>query len=113
MPGEPRRRKYGNQPVEVDGIRFDSKREAARWGILRLMEQAGEIRDLQRQVRFPLEVNGVKVTTYVADFTYRDPKLPLERGSFVVEDAKGCRTREYLLKRKLMKAIHGVEVKET
>lgn len=99
--------KYGAQPVEVDGRRFASKREAARYLLLKARAAAGEIEGLELQPRYPLVVNGVKVAVYVADFRYR------EAGTLVVEDTKGFRTPIYRLKRKLMKAIHGIDVRET
>lgn len=112
----PRRAKYGNRQVELDGLRFDSKREAQRYVELKLLERAGEISDLQLQVPFEI-IPGVadeqtgrilqKPTTYIADFTYRD------HGQFVVEDAKGYRTEVYRLKRKLMLWRHGIRIKET
>jgi hypothetical protein len=98
--------KFRSKRTEVDGVAFDSKREAGRWVELRLLERAGRISGLRRQVRFPLTVNGQLVATYVADFVFE------ENGETVVEDAKGVCTRDYLLKRKLMKAVHGVEVRE-
>jgi hypothetical protein len=99
--------KYHNQPQVVDGIRFDSAREARRWCELQTLERAGEIRELRRQVEYPIEVNGVRVCYYVADFVYRTPD-----GKTVVEDAKGLRTPVYALKCKLMRAAYGVEIKE-
>jgi hypothetical protein len=99
--------KYRNEPTTVDGIRFDSRKEAARWCELRLLERAGAITDLERQVRFALEVGGVAVAVYVADFRY------VEGGVRVVEDAKGMRTREYRLKKRLMLACHGITIRET
>jgi hypothetical protein len=99
--------KYHNRRVVVDGIAFDSQREADRWGELKLMQEAGLIQDLRRQVRFPIVVNEQKICVYVADFVYeRD-------GKTIVEDAKGYRTRVYQLKRALMKACHGLEIRET
>lgn len=98
------RRKYRNQPVVVDGIRFDSKAEAHRWGELRFLEQSGAIFGLRRQVPFEMVVNGVKVCTYVCDFLYE------QGGEPVVEDVKGVVTPEFKLKKKLMKACHGIDV---
>lgn len=98
--------KYRNQPVEIDGIRFASKREGRRYSELKLLERGGVIRGLKLQPRFPMEVAGVLVCTYVADFAYeRD-------GRMVVEDAKGVRTDVYVIKAKLLKAIHGFDVVE-
>lgn len=100
--------KYGNRKVVVDGQTFDSVREHKRWCVLKLMERAGEISALARQVPFPLQVNGVSVGKYIADATYID-----KAGVLVVEDAKGFRTDTYKLKRRLMKAIHNIDILET
>jgi hypothetical protein len=99
--------KYKNKRTLLDGIRFDSKKEAARWEQLLLLQKAGEIHDLERQVRYPLIVKGMKVAMYVADFRY------IEKGAVVVEDVKGMPTHVYKLKKLLMKALHGVEIRET
>lgn len=100
-------RKYGNKPTVVDGIRFDSKREAGRWQELRFLEKAGHISGLTRQVPYGLFVNSQKVATYKADFVY------VENGAEVVEDSKGFRTPEYRLKAKLMEAIYNIKIRET
>lgn len=101
--------KYGNQKTEVEGVLFDSKKEAERYKELLLLERAGEIHELERQVRFELRVNKHPVCSYTADFTYR------KRGfkALTVEDSKGVRTRDYIIKKKLMKAIHNIDVLET
>lgn len=99
--------KYRNVRTEVDSMFFASKREAKRYTELRLLQKAGQISDLKTQVRYPLDVNGQPVCHYVADFTYA------EDGSLVVEDSKGYRTPEFILKSKLMRAVHGIEVRET
>jgi hypothetical protein len=94
----------------MDGIRFDSKKEATRWWQLRAMETQGQISNLRRQVRFPLEVAGWLVCTYVADFVYIDGA-----GMEVVEDAKSEYTRKlpvYAIKKKLMLACLGVVIRE-
>ncbi len=101
-------RKYRNEPVTVDGQRFASKKEAARYQELLLMQRAGEIRDLVCQWRYPLEVNGVHVCFYVADFVYTT-----REGQSVVEDCKGMRTPVYKLKAKLMFGVYGIKIKET
>lgn len=102
------RRKYRNEPVEVDGRKFASKKEARRYQDLLLLQRAGEIRDLVCQWRYPLEVYGVHVGFYVADFVY------MERdGTSVVEDTKGMRTPLYKLKKKLMFAIYGIKIRES
>jgi hypothetical protein len=100
--------KYRNVRVVVDGLKFDSKREAARWQELKLLERSGEIRDLERQQRYRLFVNGTHICDYVADFTYW-----VRRGDYVVEDSKGVKTEGYRLKKKLMQALHGIEITET
>jgi len=99
--------KYGNTAVILDGIRFASKREAARYGELKLLQRAGEIHELRLQPRFPLKVNDKLVCTYVADFEYHE-----KDGTRVVEDAKGHRTREYINKAKLFEALNGFPVRE-
>lgn len=117
------RTKYGNHKVKRDGMVFDSKREADRWKELKLLEKAGHISDLRRQVKYELiptqysdweyTKNGKKKVvereaSYIADFTYHDNVL----GTDVVEDAKGMRTQEYILKRKLMRYVHGIQIME-
>ena len=105
--------KYGNKKVEVNGILFDSKREARRYLDLRAMEIAGQIQNLRLQVKYELlpsqRINGRVVereVTYVADFVYE------QNGEAVVEDSKGHRTKDYILKRKLMLYIHGIRIRE-
>lgn len=110
-PARPARRKFNNQPVEVGGLKFDSKKEARRWHRLVADQRAGLIRQLRRQVKFVIRVNGAAVCRYVADFTYLD-----RAGRYVVEDVKSKITRAhpvYRLKRKLMRAALGIEIKET
>jgi len=104
------RSKYRAVKTEVDGHRFDSKREAARYAELRALERAGKIHGLELQPRFPIEVNGHLVCVYVADFRYRVGKGRKVR--VVVEDSKGIRTPVYRLKKKLVLAVHGIEVQE-
>lgn len=105
--------KYGNKRTEVDGIVFASKKEAARYQELRLLEKAGKISTLVLQPRFDLKVNGFKVCTYVGDFLYNDLG---GKGSgawiSVLEDVKGVKTPAYRLKKKLMKAVLGIEIQE-
>lgn len=103
----PKQSKYRNKPQVVDGVRFDSKRELARWRELQLMERAGKISDLRRQITYRLDVNGVHICRYIADFVYtRD-------GEETVEDSKGKRTREFIHKKRLMLACHGIVVEES
>ncbi len=101
------RSKYHAIRTEVDGITFASKAEAHRYQELRLLEVAGEISDLERQVAFHLWVGDEHICKYVADFRY------VRGGETVVEDVKGVRTAAYVLKRKLMKACHGIDLLET
>lgn len=102
------RSKYGAKKTTVDGIEFDSKAEAKRWGELRLMERAGQITNLERQVRYDLEVNGVRIGFYKADFRYWDKAANQQ----IVEDVKGMRTPVFAIKAKLMKALHRVDIVE-
>lgn len=108
--------KYGNRKVQSpDGV-FDSVKEYRRWKELRLLERAGEISNLHRQMAFTLipsqKINGKLIereVKYYADFTY-----VTKDGEFVVEDAKsdGTRTQVYRLKKKLMLKVHGIQIKE-
>jgi hypothetical protein len=116
--------KYHNKKVIVDGIAFDSKKEARRWCELKLMEKAGVISDLERQVEYELIPSqrepdiigprgGVKKDkvieldcTYIADFRYK------QGGEVIVEDTKGFRTADYIIKRKLMLWRYGIRIKE-
>lgn len=102
--------KYGNiKTITSDGIKHDSIKEAKRWCELKLLERAGVVTDLQRQVKFLLipKQEGERAVYYVADFVYT------ENGKKVVEDAKGCRTEVYKLKKKMMLYFHGITIKET
>ena len=101
--------KYRNKPTMVGNVRFDSKREAARWSDLLLLQRAGEIVALTRQHPYVLTVNTHQIGRYIADFVYIDKPS----NKLVVEDVKGVRTREYQIKKKLMRAIHGIEILET
>lgn len=105
------RSKYRNKVTTIGDRRFASRREAARYTQLKLLEANGELRDLLCQVPFRLDINGKHICRYVADFVY----VELRKGvwSEVVEDVKGFRTAIYKLKKKLMLAIHGIEVRET
>lgn len=119
--------KYHSKKIIVDGETFDSKKEYRRYRELLLMEKAGLISDLQRQVKFLLiptqyehfkryGKNGKELTpgkrvvekecSYYADFVYT------ENGRDVVEDTKGVRTPEYIIKRKLMLHIHRIRIRE-
>lgn len=120
-------KKYGNKKTTIDGIEFDSQKEADRYCELKLLQRAGQISNLELQKDFELipaqyeyferygkqgqrlkdgkkcVENSVK---YKADFVY------IENGKTVVEDTKGMKTKEYIIKRKLMLYIHGIRIKE-
>ena len=105
--------KFGNKKVVVNGIQFDSKREARRYLDLRAMEIAGQIQNLRLQVKYLLipsqRIDGKSVereVTYVADFVYE------QNGETVVEDSKGHRTKDYIIKRKLMLSVWGIQIRE-
>lgn len=121
------RNKYQSIKTTVNGITFDSRKEARRYQELLLLQRAGVIRDLKMQVKYVLipaqyEVyerygkNGQRLKdgekliekecAYFADFVYE------ENGKMVVEDTKGVKTKDYIIKRKLMLYIHGIRVKE-
>lgn len=120
------RNKYRNRKVEADGVVFDSVKEARRWRELTLLQSAGEISDLERQVKFELipaqhepDRTGKRGGTikgkllerkveYIADFVYTDVKT----GQRIVEDTKGVKTKDYIIKRKLMLYVHNIRVKE-
>ena len=121
--------KYKSRKVEVDGIVFDSEKEANRYSELKLLERAGEIQDLRCQWKFvliPAQIefydryskktgkklrrSGKKVLerecAYIADFVY------WKDGEMIVEDTKGFKTKEYIIKRKLMLKVHGIKIRE-
>lgn len=106
--------KFHARKVTVNGIKFDSKKEANRYCELKLLQRAGKIQNLQRQVRYLLipaqyDEEGKKIESYcnyIADFVYK------ENGKLVVEDVKGVRTKEYIIKRKLMLSVYGIRIKE-
>jgi hypothetical protein len=101
---KPKRLKYRNKPVVVDGVRFASKAEAARDAELQLLAKAGKIRELKRQPRFPLTIDGQKICTYIGDWEY----VEFDDGRFhrVVEDRKGALTAAFKIKWALAKALH-------
>jgi hypothetical protein len=108
-------RKYRNKPAKAGEITFASKKEANRWIELNLLEDAGKIRDLERQVKYAFRHNGVKICEYVCDFRYWESRGKGRGvdGDWVIEDCKGFRTREYEIKKKLMLAFYGHEIRET
>lgn len=106
--------KYRNRKITRNGITYDSQKEAQRHAMLKLLERAGKITDLKRQVKFELlpaqrDAKGKvieRACSYIADFTY------YENGVYIVEDTKGYRTPEYKLKRKMMLYFHNIRIKE-
>ena len=105
--------KYHAKKTTIDGIEFDSAKEAKRYAKLSDMERAGEIQELRLQVPFEIlpsfECDGVKYRgmKYIADFVYyRD-------GKQVVEDTKGWKTAEYRMKKKLMAYINHINIEES
>lgn len=120
------RSKYGNRKAKARGKIFDSVTERRRYYTLQALEKAGEISDLRLQVPYEIipaiyetkevhlktKVKSVrkcvqKATHYIADFVYKD-----KDGNEVVEDVKGFRTKEYLLKKKMMRAFLGITIQE-
>jgi hypothetical protein len=110
------RAKYGNRKTVIGGITFDSKAEAKRWAELQRMQLAGDISGLERQVKFELIPKSLKdgdrpaerACVYVADFVY----LVAGWGR-MVEDVKGVKTPDYVIKRKLMRQVYGIAILET
>lgn len=100
--------KYRNKKTTVDGIVFDSRKEAARYGELKSLLEAGEISDLRIHPPYSLEVKGVKLGKYLADFAYLDAATQRE----IVEDVKGVKTAVYRLKKKLVWAIYRIKIVE-
>ena len=123
--------KYHNKTYTYDGIQFDSMKECRRYQELKLLEKAGKIKDLELQKTYELipaqyeestetYTKGIhkgepkpgrlleRAVVYRADFAYID----CETGKYVVEDTKGFRTPEYILKRKMLLYIHGIKIKE-
>lgn len=123
--------KYGNRKVNVNGDVFDSRKEYRRWQELKLLERSGKITDLRRQVKYVLiphqreysneiyksgknkgKLKPGKLVerecSYIADFVYFD----VEKYQLVVEDTKGVRTKDYVIKRKLMLYVHGIRIVE-
>jgi hypothetical protein len=99
--------KYNAISTEVDGIRFQSRREAQRYVELRDAQARGEITGLERQVRYPIRVNDRHICAYLADFRY------LRGAETVVEDVKGYKTDVYKIKRKLVEALYSIKINET
>lgn len=120
---------YNVKTKTTDGLIFDSTKEAHRWEQLLLLQRAGKITELRRQVAYELMPAQYEIyprfsksgdrlkdgrrllerkVEYIADFVYTDA----ETGETIVEDAKGMKTKDYIIKRKLMLAVHGIRIKE-
>lgn len=112
LPIQNKKSKYGANKCEIDGIKFDSRKEANRYQQLKQLEKAGTISDLQLQVPFVLQdsfvFNGKKIQAikYIADFTY------WENGELVIEDTKGVRTDVYNIKKKMFMYRYKKYIKE-
>lgn len=105
--------KYHSKRINIDGEQFDSVKEYRRWCELKLLKRAKRIHGLERQVKFVLipaqyvnEKCVERECSYFADFTY------YQDGHLVVEDTKGFKTKDYIIKRKLMLHVHGIRIKE-
>ena len=114
MPYYNKYNKYHNKKTRTsDGVEHDSQKEARRWMELQLLQRAGDIADLKRQVTFELipRQDGERACHYIADFVYSD----LKAGKVVVEDVKSEATRKdkaYIIKRKLMLYLKGIKIHE-
>ena len=108
----PAKSKYSNKKVETPaGETFDSRLEARRFGALVVLVRVGDIRNLRRQVRYPLTAHGKAICTYVGDFEYEERAGV--RWVLVTEDAKGFQTPEFKLKSKLFEAEYGRAIRLT
>lgn len=105
--GHQRKSKYGNKETDYSGRRYDSKKEAERAAELDVLQRSGVVRNWQAQPKFHFEHNGQKICTYIADFRVEYPD-----GRVEIEDVKGVKTGVYSIKKKLMKAFYGIEIKE-
>ena len=106
---QPIRSKYGNRIVEYDGYKFDSQGESMRYYQLKMLQKAGKISGLQVHIPFELIPKDGKhrAIYYEADFVY------IENGEKIVEDFKGFRTDVYKIKKRLMKWLYGIDIRET
>lgn len=107
LPGARKHKYRAQRTVCSSGHSHPSKGEAGRCDTLHLWQRAGEISGLDREPSFPIVVNGKKICTYKADFSYFDIT-----GEHVIEDFKGMKTPVYRLKKKLVEATHGVKIVE-
>lgn len=107
-----RQNKYRAKPITIDGIWFASQKEGKRYKELKLLEKAGQIYELKRQIDFSFDLYDVHICTYRADFVYLEHDKD-GSAKLVVEDAKGFKTPDYKIKKKLLKALYGYEVRET
>ena len=104
-----RSNKFGNKIIKTPEGVFASTWEHEYWGILKILVRAGKIKNLKKQIKYPLRVNGVHITDYIADFVYED-----KSGKTVVVDTKSKATAklpEFQMKKKLMMALFGIDVK--
>ena len=104
-----KRPKYNNKKTIINGITFDSKKEADRYVFLTRRATIGEVLDLSLQVPFIFALEGKKMFTYKADFVYYDKTI----SKTVIEDVKGMRTPLYKLKKKLIEKQHNITITET
>ena len=98
--------KYRNKKTTVDGVKFDSKREAEFYSSLKQLERAGQVYEVELQKPYALTVNGQLVCTYKADFAFYDAIQKRNR----VVDVKGVATKDFVIKKKLMRAVFGIDV---
>ncbi len=107
MAGQYRKNKYGNKKTVYNGIKYDSKKEAEYAFRLDVLKKSGEVNRWERQINYKLEVQGIKICSYRLDF-----KVYYSDGRIEYVDVKGYRTTEYKIKAKLMRACHGIQIKE-
>ena len=98
---QPKRNKYGARKTVVNGLNFQSRKEADRWLQLLWLETTGQIQNLKRQVRYPLRIDGKLTGHYIADFVYDEGA-----NKEIVEDAKGMKTQLFNFKIKVFKALY-------
>lgn len=100
-----RRGKYNNKRTVYGGLVYDSKLEAGRAYELDMLKRAGEVIKWDRQIKFPIVINGIKICDYIADF-----KVWWKNGNVAIEDTKGVKTDVFRLKQKLILACYGIEI---